>query len=409
MPGYHRLGQVPPKRHTQFRKPDGTLYAEELFGTEGFSGNYSNLYYSYPPTRVKKVEKFMDMHLEEWSEDVQRHHHLKTGPLAPGGDAVLGRQVLLFNKDVALAVARPTEEMSYFYRNGECDEVYFVHDGHGMLETNFGLLPYHEGDYIVIPRGTTYRFRPEGEQRYLVFETPGLIEIPRRYRNQYGQMLEGAPYYHRDIHPPAELNTHREKGEFPVKVRVRGGYQTYVLDYHPFDVVGWDGYLYPWTFSVHDFEPITGRIHQPPPSHQTFQGRNFVICSFCPRKLDFDPLAVPIPYHHSNLQSEEMIYYVSGKFGSRKGVDVGSITLHPSGLPHGPQPGLAEKSIGMHETHELAVMCDTFHPLKLSAFARELDDGKYAYSWYEASKDGAEPEDAAVEEDATGAGLTSHF
>jgi homogentisate 1,2-dioxygenase len=254
------------------------------------------------------------------------------------------------------------------------------------------------------PRATTYRFDPVGAQRYLVFETPGLIEIPRRYRNQYGQLVEGAPYYNRDIHPPTELRTVREQGEFAVKVRVRDGYQTYLVDYHPFDVVGWDGYLYPWTFSVHDFEPITGRIHQPPPSHQTFQGQNFVICSFCPRKLDFDPEAVPIPYHHSNLQSEEMIYYVSGNFGSRKGVEVGSITLHPSGLPHGPQPGLAEKSIGLHETHELAVMCDTFHPLKLSKFAKDLDDGTYWRSWYENSA-----VDAASDGDASGAGLTSHL
>jgi homogentisate 1,2-dioxygenase len=318
--------------------------------------------------------------------------------------------------------------MDYFFRNGEGDEVIFVHEGSGTLETIFGDLPYKEGDYVVVPRGTTYRFRPQagsvggkaagarpedraasggagGEQRYLVFETPGLIEIPRRYRNQYGQLIEGAPYYHRDIHPPTELHTVRERGEYPVKVRVRGGYQTYVVDYHPFDVVGWDGYLYPWTFSIHDFEPITGRIHQPPPSHQTFAGRNFVICSFCPRKLDFDPLAVPIPYHHSNLQSEEMIYYVSGNFGSRKGVEVGSITLHPSGLPHGPQPGLAEKAIGMHETHELAVMCDTFHPLRLSAFARDLDDGTYWRSWYANAQDGDAPEGA----DASGAGLTSHL
>ena len=232
---------------------------------------------------------------------------------------------------------------------------------------------------------------PEGEQRYLVFETPGLIEIPRRYRNQYGQILEGAPYYHRDIHPPTELHTHRERGDFLVKVRVRGGYQDYVLDYHPFDVVGWDGYLYPWTFSIHDFEPITGRIHQPPPSHQTFQGQNFVICSFCPRKLDFDPEAVPIPYHHSNLQSEEMIYYVSGNFGSRKGISVGSITLHPSGLPHGPQPGLAEKALGVAETTELAVMCDTFRPLRLSTFARDLDDGRYALLVVRAAVGRAEP------------------
>src|SRR5919197_1075340 len=211
-----------------------------------------------------------------------------------------------------------------------------------MLETIFGDLPYREGDYIVIPRGTTYRFVPNGgSQRYLVFETPGMFEIPRRYRNEYGQLLEHAPYYHRDIHPPAELKTHREKGEFAVKVRVRGGYQTYVLDYHPFDVVGWDGYLYPWTFSIHDFEPITGRIHQPPPSHQTFAGPNFVICSFCPRKLDFDPLAVPIPYHHSNLQSEEMIYYVSGKFSSRKGTQIGPRTPPPPGDPPRPHPGAA--------------------------------------------------------------------
>ena len=250
----------------------------------------------------------------------------------------------------------------------------------------------------MIPRGTTYRFVAQDEQRHLVFETPGLIEIPRRYRNQYGQILEGAPYYHRDIHPPATLNTHRDKGEFPITVRVRDGYQTYVVDYHPFDVVGWDGYLYPWTFSIHDFEPITGRIHQPPPSHQTFQGQNFVICSFCPRKLDFDPEAVPIPYHHSNLQSEEMIYYVSGNFGSRKGVDVGSITLHPSGLPHGPQPGLAEKSIGVHETHELAVMCDTFHPLRLTSLSQGLDNGTYAMSWYDTGSG-----------EASEAGLTSHL
>jgi homogentisate 1,2-dioxygenase len=312
----------------------------------------------------------------------------------------------MWNDDVEIALCRPTGTMDYYYRNGEGDEVAFVHEGSGTLQTTFGEVPYKDGDYVVVPRGTTYRFVPDdaAAQRHLVFTTPGLIEIPRRYRNQYGQILEGAPYYHRDIHPPAQLNTHREGGEFLVRVRVRHGIQDYVLDYHPFDVVGWDGYLYPWTFSIHDFEPITGRIHQPPPSHQTFAGRNFVICSFCPRKLDFDPLAVPIPYHHSNLQSEEMIYYVSGNFGSRKGVSVGSITLHPSGLPHGPQPGLAERSIGQTETGELAVMCDTFHPLRLSKWAKELDDGKYAYSWREDPSDVVSPEG-----EPTGAGLTSHL
>src|SRR5437588_658701 len=249
----------------------------------------------------------------------------------------------MWNDDVEISLARPSDRMDYFFRNGEGDEVIFVHEGSGTLETTFGDLPYAQGDYVVVPRGTTYRFVPEGPQRHLVFETPGLITIPRRYRNDHGQLMEHAPYYHRDIHPPTELQTHRDRGEHVVKVRVRDGYRTYVLDYHPFDVVGWDGYVYPWTFSIHDFEPITGRIHMPPPSHQTFEGHNFVICSFCPRKLDFDPLAIPIPYHHSNVNSEEMIYYVSGNFSSRKAVDVGSVTLHPSGIPHGPHPGLAEK------------------------------------------------------------------
>jgi homogentisate 1,2-dioxygenase len=294
--------------------------------------------------------------------------------------------------------------MDYFFRNGEGDEVIFVHEGSGTLETIFGDLPYSPGDYVVVPRGTTYRFRPEGEQRYLVFETPGLITIPKRYRNEHGQLMEHAPYYHRDIHPPTELHTHRDRGNHTLKVRVRDGYQTYVIDYHPFDVIGWDGYVYPWTFSIHDFEPITGRIHMPPPSHQTFAGPNFVICSFCPRKLDFDPEAIPIPYHHSNLQSEEMLYYVDGNFSSRKGIELGSVTLHPSGLPHGPQPGLAERSLGMTETHELAVMCDTFHPLKLSKLSHELDDGKYMFSWAEdpAAGDARTPDDDP-------AGVTSHF
>jgi homogentisate 1,2-dioxygenase len=397
MPFYQRLGDVPRKRHIQFRD-NGTLLTEEVMGLEGFTGNESILYHLQSPCRVQEIGEFEPIVREEWVPDTHQHRLMHTKGVEPGGDEVTGRRLLMWNSDVEISLCRPTEQMDYFFRNGEGDEVIFVHEGSGTLETIFGELPYKEGDYVVIPRGTTYRFRPEGEQRYLIFETPGLIEIPRRYRNQYGQIMEGAPYYHRDIHPPTELNTHRERGEFPIKVRVRDGYQTYLLDYHPFDVVGWDGYLYPWTFSIHDFEPITGRIHQPPPSHQTFAGRNFVICSFCPRKLDFDPLAIPIPYHHSNLQSEEMIYYVSGNFGSRKGVDVGSITLHPSGLPHGPHPGLAEKSIGLHETGELAVMCDTFNPLKLSKLAAELDDGKYALSWYETGDEA--PSDA---------GLTSHL
>jgi homogentisate 1,2-dioxygenase len=439
VPFYQRLGDVPRKRHVQFRE-NGTLLTEEVMGLEGFTGNESILYHLHSPCRVMELAGFEPIEREEWVPEQHAHRHFKTFDTEPEGDEITGRRLLMWNGDVEISLCRPSGTMDYFFRNGEGDEVIFVHEGSGTLETTFGTLAYSEGDYVVVPRGTTYRFKPARRppeadsvsgpgggggppppphpppaadassltaQRYLVFETPGLIEIPRRYRNQYGQLVEGAPYYHRDIHPPAELQTVRERGEFPVKVRVRGGYQTYVVDYHPFDVVGWDGYLYPWTFSIHDFEPITGRIHQPPPSHQTFQGQNFVICSFCPRKLDFDPLAVPIPYHHSNLQSEEMIYYVSGSFGSRKGVEVGSITLHPSGLPHGPQPGLAERSIGMHETHELAVMCDTFHPLKLTPFARDLDDGRYAYSWYENAEDGTAG--AGADGDASGAGLTSHL
>jgi homogentisate 1,2-dioxygenase len=398
MPFYQRLGEVPRKRHIQFREGD-LLLTEEVMGLEGFSGMESILYHLVSPCRVQTVGEFVPIVREEWVPDAHAHRMFQTLDVPAGGDEVTGRRLLMWNDDVEISLCRPSTSMpeGTFFRNGEGDEVVFVHEGVGVLETIFGELPYREGDYVVIPRGTTYRFRPEGPQRYLVFETPGLIEIPRRYRNEYGQIVEGAPYYHRDIHPPRRLNTHRERGEFRVKVRVRGGIQTYGIDYHPFDVVGWDGYLYPWTFSIHDFEPLSGRIHQPPPAHQTFQGPNFVICSFCPRKLDFDPEAIPIPYHHSNLQSEEMIYYVSGNFGSRKGVSVGSITLHPSGLPHGPQPGLAEKSIGVTETGELAVMCDTFRPLRLTVLARDLDDGKYAYSWYEAGSD-----------DST-AGLTSHF
>ena len=397
MPVYQRRGELPRKRHIVFRE-NGTLLTEEVMGLEGFTGNESILYHLVSPCRVKELGAFTPIERAEWVPEKHGHLLMNTYDISPEGDEISGRRTLMWNDDVEISLCRPDSHMDYFFRNGEGDEVIFVHEGSGTLETIFGDVPYSDGDYVVIPRGTTYRFAPDGPQRYVVFETPGLIEIPRRYRNEYGQILEGAPYYHRDIHPPTELNTHRDRGDHLVKVRVRGGLQEYVLDYHPFDVVGWDGFLYPWTFSIHDFEPITGRIHQPPPSHQTFQGPNFVICSFCPRKLDSDPEAIPIPYHHSNLQSEEMIYYVSGNFGSRKGISVGSITLHPSGLPHGPQPGLAEMSLGVAETTELAVMCDTFRPLKLSALARDLDDGRYALSWYEPPSD-----------DPGLAGVTSHL
>ncbi len=386
MPAYHHLGQIPPKRHTQFRKPDGSLYAEELFGTEGFSGNSSILYYHYPPTRVKKIEHFADVQYEEWDLGQQRHVHLKTNPLTSGGDLVQGCQVLMFNNDVAIGVARPTESMNYFYRNGECDEVYFVHDGHGIVETNFGLLPYHEGDYIIIPRGTTYRFRfanDSAENRFLTIEAHGTIEPPSRYLNKHGQMLEHAPYCERDIRRPEELETHTERGGFEVRLKVGKRITSYFYDFHPCNVVGWDGCEYPWIFNIADFEPITGRVHQPPPVHQTFQGPNFVVCSFVPRKLDYHPLSIPVPYNHSNIDSDEMIYYVNGNFGSRRGIERSSITLHPRGIPHGPQPGAVEKSLGVERTEELAVMVDTFYQLKFTAAAHAFDDASYPYSWFE--------------------------
>lgn len=388
MPGYHRLGEIPPKRHTQFRKPDGGLYSEELFGTEGFSGNYSILYYTYPPTRVKKVERFpIEQYAhEEWDERLQRHHHMKTAQLPPAGDAVLGRQVLMYNKDVVLAVAKPTVAMNYFYRDGDSDLVYFVHDGQGILESTFGLLPYHEGDYIVIPRGTTFRFTHDAkstENTFLVIEARGTIAPPHRYLNNNGQFLEHSPYCDRDIRRPQELVTHTERGEFEVRLKVGDTLTSYWYDFHPFNVVGWDGYEYPYALNISDFEPITGRVHQPPPVHQTFQGPNFVICSFVPRKLDYHPLSIPVPYNHSNIDSEEMIYYVNGNFGSRRGIERASITLHPRGIPHGPHPGAVEKSLGVERTEELAVMVDTFYPLKLTTHAQHIDDAGYPYSWIE--------------------------
>ena len=388
MPYYHRLGQIPPKRHTQFRQPDGTLYAEELFGTEGFSGNYSNIYYTYPPTRVKKVEKYSNVRAlcEEWDPEVQRHHHLKTADLARGGDTVLGTQPLMFNKDVIIGISLPDEPMNYFYRDGDSDLVYFVHDGHGTLETNFGLLPYHEGDYIIIPRGTTFRFDIPADctnTRMLTVEARGAIEPPRRYLNKYGQLLEHSPFCERDIRRPQELVTHTERGEFEVRVKVGPVISSYWYDFHPINTVGWDGCEYPWIFNIADFEPITGRVHQPPPVHQNFEGPNFVICSFVPRKLDYHPLSIPVPYNHSNIDSDEMLYYVNGNFGSRKGIERSSISLHPRGIPHGPHPGAVEKSLGAERTEELAVMIDTFYPLKYTTIAQSIDDPAYPHSWYE--------------------------
>jgi homogentisate 1,2-dioxygenase len=394
MPSYQSLGQVPHKRHTQFRKPDGTLYSEELFGEEGFSGVYSLLYHQYPPTRVTAIARHGAVCRQEWPQETHRHHHLKTLGAEPGGDPIESRRLLMYNNDCAISIARPTEPMAYFYRNAQADELLFIHAGQGTLETTFGLMPYHTGDYLVIPRGTTWRLSPTaGEerssasppaQRILVVEAfGGPIQPPKRYRNEFGQLLEHSPYCERDLRPPTELPVHEARGEYQVRVKVNDEVMTYTFDFHPLDLVGWDGYLYPYAFNIEDFEPITGRVHQPPPVHQTFEGPNFVVCSFCPRKLDYHPLSIPVPYNHSNIDSDEMIYYVSGNFGSRKGIEESSITLHPRGIPHGPHPGTVEKSLGAERTEELAVMVDTFRPLKFAAAAEEFDDPQYPYSWLE--------------------------
>jgi homogentisate 1,2-dioxygenase len=386
---YERRGEIPAKRHVAVRA-NGTLLTEEVMGFEGFSGNESILYHLHPPVRVMEVGEFEPYEREQWLPEAHRHHLFDTTGIERSGDPIKGRRILMYNDDVEIGICAPNEPQDYFFRNGEGDEVIFVHEGSGAVETIFGTLPYRRHDYIVIPRSTTYRFRPDGEQLWLTFHTPGEIETPKRYRNRYGQLLQHAPYSHRDFHPPVALETHHERGEFDLVIRARHGYQHYKLDYHPLDVVGWDGYVYPYTFNIADFEPITGRVHQPPTVHQTFESHNFVICSFCPRMLDWesdpDHPAIPIPYNHSNIQSEEMIYYVSGDFGSRRGVGVGSITLHPSGLPHGPQPGLAEKAIGATFTNELAVMCDTFKPLRLTPLAAAVDNAAYPLSWAPATE-----------------------
>ena len=379
---YVSLGDVPAKRHAQTRR-DGKLLTEEVLGYEGFSGNESILYHLHSPCRIEDVGAFTPIHREEWVPDTHVHRLADANPMPAGGDPVSGRRLIMFNGDIEVSVCKPTEPMEGFHRNGEGDEVVYVHRGSGKLRTVFGPVPYRERDYVVIPRGTTYRFRFDEPQRWLTFYTPGEIETPNRYRNRYGQLLEHAPYSQRDFHGPIQLETHDEDGEYRLTVRVRDGVQEYTLDRHPFDVTGWDGYVYPYTFNADDFEPRAGRFHLPPPAHQTFQGQNFVICTFAPRMLDWDETAVPIPYHHSNIQSEEVMFYADGDYAARKGVEVGCMTLHPSGLPHGPQPGTVEKALGATHTNELAVMWDTFRPLKLTELWRTTDNPAYAYSWNE--------------------------
>ncbi|HEV8488409.1 MAG TPA: homogentisate 1,2-dioxygenase [Candidatus Limnocylindrales bacterium] len=396
---YLSLGNVPHKRHTQHRAPDGSLYAEELFGVEGFTGRSSLLYHLVPPTRTHRVEAVRRVKLDDADDDAHRHRLINTKALEPKGDPVSGRVPLFFNPDVVMGVARPASAMpkDTFYRNGQADEMIFVHEGTGTWDTVFGRFRYGPGDYLVSPIGTTWRLDPDSgsAQRMLWLEAPSELEPPRRYRNDYGQLLEHSPYSQRDIRTPEWVAPRDETGDYVVQVKVRDRITAYHYRHHPFDVVGWDGYLWPYVFNIGDFEPITGRVHQPPPVHQTFQARNFVVCSFVPRKFDYHPLSIPAPYNHSNINSDEVIYYVAGNFMSRRGVDISSFTLHPAGIPHGPHPGTAEASIGKEATEELAVMVDTFHPLRLTKQAAAMDDDRYPYSWLPPEDAGAEAEELA--------------
>lgn len=386
MPYFRSLGQVPHKRHTQFRQPDGRLYAEELFSTEGFSNNYSLLYHIHPPTEILRSEEPVDVRPKAATDNILKHRSFKGFDVAPEKNYLDSRKVLLFNNDCAISVAAPQESMAgqVFFKNADADEVIFVHEGSGVLHTQYGKLPFSYGDYLVVPRGTIYQIRFEGSSnRLLVVESFGPITFPRRYLTKYGQLMEHAPFCERDIRGPEELETIDEAGEFLIQVKKKGLLYPIWYGHHPFDVIGWDGCEYPYAFSIHDFEPITGRVHQPPPIHQTFDGRNFVICSFVPRLYDYHPEAIPAPYNHSNIDSDEVLYYVDGDFMSRKHVERGMFTLHPAGIPHGPHPGTVEKSIGQKETKELAVMVDTFHPLMMTEIAAGVEDNRYMISWIE--------------------------
>ncbi len=379
---YVSLGQLPAKKHIQFRQPDGSLYAEQLFSTRGFDGPLSTLYHINLPTEVSGWEDLGHVRPTYLEDEPLRHRHLLTGDMAPHGDAITGRIPLMGNQDLVWHQIKPAEQMVHFFKNAEADEVLFMHDGSGILETMYGDVAFRPGDYLVIPRGTIWKLVfDELPVRMLTFESNGPVTTPRRYRNEYGQMLEHAPFTERDFRPPHELKTHDVKGEYKVIVQARGRHTLYSYPFHPFDVVGWDGYVYPIAFNINDFQPITGKLHMPPPIHQTFACHNFVICSFCPRMLDYHPDAIVVPYNHSNVDSDEVLYYCNDKFGSRKGIKEGSITVHPLGIPHGPQPGAVEATIGHTQTQELAVMVDTFHPLKLTRQALELEDPDYWKSW----------------------------
>jgi len=385
MPHYKKMGNIPHKRHTQFRKEDGSLYAEQLFSTEGFSNDYSLLYHTYAPTLIVKCDEPIDVNPEVAEEKMLKHRSLEGFNIRPEDDYLKSRKAVLVNNDCHIVLAAPTKSMSdYFYKNADADEIIFVHEGSGVLKSCYGELKFSYGDYIVLPRGTIYQIHFDDEKnRLLIIESFHPIRYPKRYMSKYGQLMEHSPFCERDIRGPENLVTHDETGDFIIKTKKKG--LLYGIHYgtHPFDVIGWDGCCYPYIFSIHDFEPITGRVHQPPPVHQTFETDSFVVCSFVPRLYDYHPQSIPAPYNHSNIDSDELLYYVDGDFMSRKHVTRGMMTLHPAGIPHGPHPGTVEKSIGSKETKELAVMIDTFRPLQLTKSALEIENKDYVMSWAE--------------------------
>ena len=385
MPHYQSLGTIPHKRHTQFRKPDRSLYSEQLFSTEGFSNDYCLLYHCHPPTQIIKTEKQVDVSPQIAEEKMLQHRCLEGFNIKPGGEFLESRIPVLVNSDCHIVLAAPQRgTKDYFYKNTDADEMIFIHEGSGTVHTQYGELSFSYGDYIMLPRGTIYQIEFTDEKnRLFIVESFSPLRYPKRYLSRFGQLMEHSPYCERDIRIPQHLKTIDEKGDFLIKAKKKG--MLYGLHYatHPFDVVGWDGCCYPYIFSIHDFEPITGRVHQPPPTHQTFEANNFVVCSFVPRMYDYHPDAIPAPYNHSNIDSDEVLYYVDGDFMSRKNVTRGMITLHPAGIPHGPHPGAVQKSIGAKETKELAVMVDTFHPLMLTRQALDIENKEYVMSWAE--------------------------
>lgn len=380
---YYTLGKIPQKRHTQFRKADGELYKEELFSTEGFSDLSSLLYHCNAPTQIVQVDNPYSVVPKIVSDKQLKHRSLRGFQVAPEDDYLKSRKAVLVNDDCKIILAAPRHSMTdYFFKNADADEVIFVHEGTGTLRTMYGNIPFGYGDYLVIPRGTIYQMQFDTpDNRLFIVESSSPIVTPKRYRNNFGQLMEHSPFCERDIRKPQDLETHDEQGKFLFYIKKQDQMYPYYYLNHPFDLIGWDGYVYPYAFSIHNFEPITGRVHQPPPVHQTFSARNFVICSFVPRLFDYHPLAIPAPYNHSNIDSDEVLYYVDGDFMSRKNVERGQITLHPGGIPHGPHPGTVEKSIGAKETHELAVMVDTFRPLLMTEHAVAIEDGDYYKSW----------------------------